>query len=383
MNKSRRNFISKKTISISASAALIICVALLLGLAEPLSASRTKQSMPDPKAKTALRTKVKELQAAADDVNEDLYQLDLKLDEANKQLDAAMLDLQRAQAQEQYLQDQLDVAEEAYQEYQKVVGARLASFYKSGRAGYVEMALNAKSFADFAGRIHYMRAIMENDRVMVLNMRRLRDSLADYKEKIESANTKVVMLANQIKAQHSAIEKELAKRKETLDKIMNQKQYYVESLDKMEQESQEISRMIRSQQSVRSIGVFSGRLAVPARGGIISPFGMRVHPRYGIRKMHTGIDITCRTGTPVFAAESGTVLLAGSKRGYGQTVIIMHSGGVSTLYGHGSRILVSQGETVKRGDLIMYSGATGNATGPHLHFEVRVNGEPTNPVPYF
>lgn len=380
--RGRKKFFAASLCLCAAFAALFFIAPQLAPAATGKTSVKAKLAAKDKQVKE-LKKKLNETRKLERDVLGDLDKYDRTLDEANRRLDATMLDLQRARAQEERLRDQLDDAQEDYDEYRKSVGDRITSFYISGRGGYVEALLASRSFADFIGRVHYMRTIMENDRVMVMNMRRVRDSFKDYHSKLEEVGERQEKLATQIRIRQESIEQERKIRKDTLDKIMNQKNVYIESLERMEQESLEISRMIRSRKGTFQPGPFTGRMSYPARGGLISTFGWRIHPRYGVRKFHAGIDISCPTGTPVIAAESGVVILAGWKRGYGQTVIIQHGGNVSTLYGHGSRVLVGLGETVRRGDIIMNAGATGNATGPHLHFEVRVNGDTVDPVPYF
>jgi murein DD-endopeptidase MepM/ murein hydrolase activator NlpD len=120
----------------------------------------------------------------------------------------------------------------------------------------------------------------------------------------------------------------------------------------------------------------------PADGPITSGYGYRVHPIFGTRRLHTGIDFGGGYGAPIFAAESGTVISAGSRGGYGNAIVIDHGGGTTTLYAHQSRFAVSGGAQVSRGQVIGYIGSTGYSTGPHLHFEVRINGATTDPAPY-
>ena len=115
---------------------------------------------------------------------------------------------------------------------------------------------------------------------------------------------------------------------------------------------------------------------------VASPFGYRIHPIYGDRRLHTGVDFGASEGTPIHAAEAGTVVSAGWMGGYGNATVIQHAGSLATLYGHQSAILVSVGQHVSRGQIIGRVGCTGACTGPHLHYEVRVNGTPVNPVPY-
>ena len=132
----------------------------------------------------------------------------------------------------------------------------------------------------------------------------------------------------------------------------------------------------------RTAGPSTGQFIRPVPGRITSSFGMRNHPTQHVYKMHTGVDLACGTGTPVLAADSGMVTWSGWKRGYGNTVIIMHKKGITTLYGHGQRTVAIRGISVSQGDIIMYSGSTGISSGPHLHFEIRVNGHPVDPAQY-
>jgi murein DD-endopeptidase MepM/ murein hydrolase activator NlpD len=119
---------------------------------------------------------------------------------------------------------------------------------------------------------------------------------------------------------------------------------------------------------------------VPAHGRFSSEFGYRVHPISGHRKMHKGIDIAAPTGTPIYAAASGTIAFSGTKRGFGNTVEVNHGFGYLSRYAHASRLLVKEGETVKRGQLIALVGSTGASTGAHLHFEVEVDSVHVDPI---
>jgi murein DD-endopeptidase MepM/ murein hydrolase activator NlpD len=121
---------------------------------------------------------------------------------------------------------------------------------------------------------------------------------------------------------------------------------------------------------------------MPASGGVTSGFGMRFHPVLHRTKLHTGTDFGAGYGAPIYAAKSGTVIFAGWQTAYGNMVIIDHGGGFSTLYGHASSLNVSGGQSVRRGQHIANVGSTGFSTGPHLHFEIRVNGSPVNPLRY-
>lgn len=147
-------------------------------------------------------------------------------------------------------------------------------------------------------------------------------------------------------------------------------------------EVQKASNGIGSILGDRPGGTRPGSLRLPASGSIVSPFGWRVHPIYGDRRLHAGIDIDAPHGAPVRAAADGTVVIAGYQTGYGNTVVIDHGGGLATLSAHLSVISVRAGQTVSAGQLVGSVGNTGNSTGPHLHFEVRINGSPVDPMGY-
>ncbi len=147
-------------------------------------------------------------------------------------------------------------------------------------------------------------------------------------------------------------------------------------------EVQKTSNGIGSILGDRLGGTRPGSLRSPASGGIASPFGWRVHPIYGDQRLHAGIDIDAPHGAPVRAAADGTVVIAGYQTGYGNTVVIDHGGGLATLSAHLSVISVRAGQTVSVGQLVGAVGNTGNSTGPHLHFEVRINGSPVDPMGY-
>lgn len=129
-------------------------------------------------------------------------------------------------------------------------------------------------------------------------------------------------------------------------------------------------------------GPGKGDMIWPVKGVITSPFGYRIHPIYGRQILHSGMDIGVDYGTPVKAALDGVVVEADWISGYGNTVIIDHGNGMTTLYGHNERLNVETGQNVKQGDIIAYAGSTGNSTGPHVHFEIRVNGEAVDPALY-
>lgn len=141
-------------------------------------------------------------------------------------------------------------------------------------------------------------------------------------------------------------------------------------------ESEDLSEMDK-----QTGGGGAGTMICPVQGSwtLTSPQGWRIHPIYGVRKYHSGADLAAEQGTPIVACQSGTVVYAGWIDGYGNAVIIDHGAGVTSLYGHNSELLVSAGQKVSQGDQIALCGSTGNSTGPHCHWEVRINDHPVDP----
>ena len=171
-----------------------------------------------------------------------------------------------------------------------------------------------------------------------------------------------------------------AKVQTLLDSIRNQIAASEEHKDGLEADAAaleaEIDRLATKEGTAPSV------LSWPVNGVVSSPFGYRVHPILGVKKLHTGVDINAASGAPIAASGAGTVILAQTYGGYGRAVVIDHGGGLTSLYAHQSQMAVSVGEEVSRGEVIGYVGCSGSCTGPHLHFEVRVGGVPVDPLSY-
>ncbi len=186
--------------------------------------------------------------------------------------------------------------------------------------------------------------------------------------------------------QYAAAQKK-AKANETaekaiVDSLKSKKAGYNRQIAQITAESNALAAQIRKKQN-SNVVVAPGKMRRPVGAAINSPYGYRVHPIYGDSRLHAGVDFNASYGTAIAAAKAGKVIYASQMSGYGNVIIIDHGGGISTLYAHQSSFAVSLGAVVSQGKTIGYVGATGNVTGPHLHFEVRVNGAPVNPMPYF
>ncbi len=202
-----------------------------------------------------------------------------------------------------------------------------------------------------------------------------RDAVAAHRERLRAARAEQTAL-------RVAAAAEVARQEQLLARSRAQRSDYESRRAQLQRESEQIAAELRRRQAGQQpILCGRGELAAPVSGARLSSrFGYRTHPIYGDRRLHAGLDYAAPTGTPITAAGGGTVLYAGWRGGYGNTVIVDHGGALATLYAHLSAIAVREGATVNRGQVVGSVGATGLATGPHLHFEVRVGGAPVDPL---
>lgn len=204
--------------------------------------------------------------------------------------------------------------------------------------------------------------------------------VASQIEELQAIEAVLADLAAEQAAQAEAVAAELAALGARLDQVDSTIAEFSDELDGLEQEQARVERLIEEEASKE--GESPGVLVRPVPGAITSPFGMRLHPILGYSRMHTGVDMSAPYGQEIKAGGSGRVILAGAYGGYGNTVIIDHGGGMTTLYAHQSQLNVSYGQDVGAADIIGYIGTSGLSTGPHLHFEVRLFGSPVNPADY-
>jgi murein DD-endopeptidase MepM/ murein hydrolase activator NlpD len=281
-------------------------------------------------------------------------------------------------------EEELEEAQERLEERIDILGTRLKEIYKRGKVSYLEVLLEATSFRDFLVRYHLLEKIAEQDMELVEAIEAERQAIADKQAKLEADRERLVALEKEHQDKLSVLEEQKSEKKKIMVALETEKAAIEKGLAELEQASRAIAAKIRAAQSGSSgyKGTPSGRFIMPVSGPITSQYGMRRHPVLGTNRMHTGIDIGASQGTPIKAGDAGVVIHAGWLGAYGNAVVIDHGGGLSTLYGHMSSIGVSEGQQVSTGQVIGKVGSTGWSTGPHLHFEVRVNGEHTSPWSY-
>ncbi len=274
------------------------------------------------------------------------------------------------------------------------VREQVVELYMAGSAGFDVILFGSEDLEASSIRLEYNRNLVQQTEILLHSLDLLerqevtrRDRLAealvreaDVLRQLEDQRTQVQEYREALEAVERELAQELATLEQLLDEVTVQISGYEGHVDRLEQESREIQLEILRRQ-VRE-GRAPGRLAWPVGGRVTSPFGWRIHPILGGRRLHTGIDLGSVSGEPIHAAANGVVILAEVWGGYGRTVVIDHGGGLSTLYAHQSSIGVSVGDEVLAGDVVGYIGCSGYCTGPHLHFEVREVGAPVDPMLY-
>lgn len=278
------------------------------------------------------------------------------------------------------VQGKLARAEQMVSEQSKALNARLRSMYLNDSGiSVLEVIFGSESITDFMSNMDMVEKIYDSDTKMLNRLKDNKDLIGKEKQRLASLENTL----EKQQTQHENKKNNLANSQHNIAVLKNQvaldNKKLAEEIDALNQEANRITSEIRRLQS-KGTQYTGGVFIWPVTGKITSPFGYRIHPVLKERKLHTGIDIAASSGTPVKAANAGTVIKAGAAGSYGNMVMIDHGGGIVTLYAHNSRIAVSTGTQVQKGQVISYVGSTGRATGPHLHFEVRVNGDYKNPM---
>ena len=260
--------------------------------------------------------------------------------------------------------------------------------YKSGTTTYLEMLFGAEDIGDFFSRIDMLQYVVKNDKKIVDEMTQARDAVVEAKKIIEEKKEELVESKSLAEAQKVKLDSSLSQQQAIISKLSNTVKVNQEAAAQAQREKEALNRQLEAELSgiKDPEGVAKpyagGKMAwpVPKGGTITSPYGYRTYPDVGL---HTGIDIALPTGNTIVAAESGTVIkVIHGTTGYGKYLMVNHGNNTVTLYAHTSKIVVQVGQVVARGEKIAEIGSTGFSTGPHLHFEVRINGKAVNPIGY-
>jgi murein DD-endopeptidase MepM/ murein hydrolase activator NlpD len=361
----------------------LIVLLLLVGQAFADRTSSLKQQMERNKQQTkSIWQRVKEL-------NEEKAQLADVIAAVEGRIEAKGNEITRTD-------EQLTAAEERYQmllaeqeqltlnlgAQRQQLGERARMIYMQGDLTYMELLFQSAGFSDLIDRVFFVQAVLEHDKQLVEDAECAQRLLGEKQQAIETLIADISSIRLQLDLQLD--EQEVLKQELELDvrAIESDRELYLRQNDELEAENKRAAAEIREIANTAAgySGTWSGTFTKPAPGTITSGFGMRVHPVYRTTRMHTGVDISAPKGTTIKAAGKGKVIYTGRRGGYGKTVIIDHGSNHTTLYAHMSKITCDAGDLVNTGTKIGEVGSTGIATGNHCHFEVRVDGEPVDPM---
>jgi murein DD-endopeptidase MepM/ murein hydrolase activator NlpD len=379
-----------------------LLAAALAMLAAPTPPAAQAQSGTDELTpeEARLLAQIEESTARRQDLDNKVNDLDRQIRQVRGELNAAEAELDafeaRARGAEVKLEEtrrQLVHAEQALKHQ------AIAAYVGMGDAGgLAEVLLKAENMGAMAAKRSYLRIVASTQTEAIAAYEDLRDRTEDLigeldetKARAEAERDRVAARRAQLQRERNAqdavrheVDHELARHNALLQQVLARREEFTGPVLALKQQSDALEATLRERQVSQTSATSSGgRLTAPIPGArVVSGFGARVHPIYGSVRMHTGVDIAGSTGTPVRAAADGVVVSAGWLGGYGQATVIEHGGPMATLYGHQSQILVKEGQAVDRGQVIGRVGCTGVCTGPHLHYEVRLNGTPVNPASY-
>jgi murein DD-endopeptidase MepM/ murein hydrolase activator NlpD len=272
------------------------------------------------------------------------------------------------------------------QSMESQAGQRLRQMYEGQRLGLLDMLFQVSSLQQLMDLLYYQERIADMDRQLIACLRTKAAALSAQKTELGQQKMQLGDIVSEFARKALMLNKERSEQEVVAEKLRSQRAFYEAAEQQLSRESsqleQQIVAMMRASQSQPNKVVTrgSGTMAMPIQAGVTSPFGWRRHPIFGIRKFHTGVDLGGPNHSPIKASDSGNVLYSGWYGGYGKVVIVSHGNGLATLYAHMSKVNASAGQNVSKGDTLGYEGTTGFSTGPHLHFEVRVDGKPNNPL---
>lgn len=343
--------------------------------------------------KNEIQTQIDESNSQLNDVNDELtdnlkqiQKLDESIQSSEENIEKLNEEITKKENEIQQIESELEKVTEKYNTQKALLDERLVEMYENDNVKYLDVILKSKSFSDFVSNYYIISELTEYDMDLL-------EIVDDQRKEIEQKNLK-------LSSQKDSLEQEKSTQKKTQIALSNTKVLRKNYVLKLNQEEQDLQAKIDEYNNqVNQIEEEIKKLAVTAsfgeeyRGGtmqwpiyghytITSNYGMRTHPITGVYKLHTGVDISATIGSDFTAIADGIVVKAEYNGAYGNMVIIDHGGGVQTLYAHGSQIIAQVGQEVKAGDIVLKVGSTGYSTGPHAHFEVRINGSPVNPLDY-
>lgn len=361
----------------AAIAATLLSTLLIPAIAAPAGVRARLQDIEEQRAALERRIEAHEAEAGTledriDTLNRELTELQIEMNRLDAQIDKIKSRVHSAQARIDQTQIQIDRIKD-------IATKQAIELYKAGATDAIEALLDSRSLAELDARAELLGVAAQESTGALIRYGRLRveiqaehRELFRLKEELMAEVKSRAMVSDRLSDKKADLHVHLATLQAKLDTERAREGNLQDESDRIRGDLEAIA----ARNSVEKLGTSAQGFIWPINGSVTSPYGYR----WG--RMHTGIDIDGYTGQPMVAAKDGIVVMAEYYSGYGLTVVVDHGGGYATLYAHQSRVNVSSGQSVEQGDLIGWVGCTGSCTGDHLHFEVRVNGSPRNPMDY-
>lgn len=362
------------------------------------AASARQKAADAQKAASQLQKQVAALDTEIDAIERQSAALEPKISSATERTNRLQGEVAVLSAEAAALSEQIEETQAEYARQSALLQRRVGETYRQGDWFYIDILLGAQDIGDLITRTEFVSRVIEANNDLAAQLESTEETLSRSKVKLDRSLEAVKLKrreAAEVEAalrdmkserdQQAAVRKSIQTRKSDL--VAENKRNAKRLLALAESEEAESQRIANELAAAgQGSGIYGGIMAwpVPSSTRITSRFGWRTHPIFGNRRFHAGIDIGAPYGSAIVSAGPGSVLYVGYRGGYGNTVMIDHGNGVVSLYAHQASggIKVNTGEQVQRGQRIGTVGSTGNSTGPHLHFEVRVNGVPKNPMGY-
>ena len=347
-----------------------------------------------------LQNQKNEIQAQLDesnnqlsDVNDELtdnlkqiQKLDESIETTQTNLDKLNSEIENKENEISKVEENLEKITKKYNTQKELLDARLVEMYETNNTNYLDVVLGSNSISDFISTYYLISELTSYDMDLLELVENQRKQIADKNLELDKQKESLEKQKSTQQKTQIALSNTKVLRQNYLEKLNIEEQAIQAKIDEYNNQINEIEAEIKKIASTISFGedYKGGPMQWPIEGHytITSNYGMRTHPITGVYKLHTGVDISATIGNDFTAMADGVVVKAGYNTAYGNMVIIDHGGGVQTLYAHGSQIIAEVGQEVKAGDVVLKVGSTGYSTGPHAHFEVRVNGSPVNPLDY-
>lgn len=331
-------------------------------------------------------SEMSQIEIEARDSQAQLNAVEQELAAANSELVVINSRVKQATTELQQVEEELKVAQQQFTQRKETLARRVRAINEEGRVNYLAVLLGSNSFSDFVNRLDILKVVVKQDSKLFDQIRQDKLALEHKQEDAAGRRNQLVALQSRAVEHRSTIEAKRAERQtvsRTLDSRLRQVQAQLAENDRKAQEAADAIWAIQQQMNRQPANASGFDPSPPTRSAVVTDtFGPRMHPILHVPRMHNGTDYAVSMGTPVYAIDSGTVIVAHWDDAFGNLVVVDHGGGIASWYGHASRLLVSEGQTVEKGQQITQAGSTGWSTGPHLHLEIHINGKPVDPQTY-